>query len=137
MTPDRLAEIYAAAFAGSRSWTASEFAGLLDSPHCFVVTEETGFALGRVIADEAELLAIATLPQDQKLGVGRRCLKAFQIEVAKRGAASAFLEVAEDNIPAIALYESAGWSHSGRRRNYYARNDGIRVDALLMASSLP
>lgn len=142
MTPQDLAAIYKAAFVDSRSWTADEFATLLASPHCFAVHgkggfAQGGFALGRVIADEAELLTIATSPRVQRTGVAAHCLRAFQSQAAARGAVSAFLEVADDNTAAIALYESQGWSTSGRRQGYYARNDGSRVDARLLMRKLP
>lgn len=137
MNPDQLAAIHGAAFTDSRGWSASEFNALLQSDLCFLVCEESGFALGRVIADEAELLTIATLPEAQGKGIGRRCLAAFQSEAEKRGAVTAFLEVAEDNTPAISLYESAGWETSGRRPKYYARSGRNPVDALLMTKSCP
>ncbi|WP_372885841.1 GNAT family N-acetyltransferase [Shimia sp.] len=137
MTPKQLATIHDRAFAQSRGWSAGEFADLLRSPLCFLVCEAGGFALGRVIADEAELLTIATLPEARRQGIGRRMLAGFEADAATRGARSAFLEVAADNPAAIALYAAAGWQHAGRRRGYYARATGPAVDALVMTRSLP
>jgi ribosomal-protein-alanine N-acetyltransferase len=45
------------------------------------------------------------------------------------------LEVAETNVPAIALYHSAGWQRSGVRKAYYATPEG-RIDAILMTKRL-
>ncbi|MFA4893699.1 GNAT family N-acetyltransferase, partial [Brevundimonas sp.] len=58
-------------------------------------------------------------------------------EAAARGARRLFLEVAEDNEAARALYGRAGFSEAGRRPRYYARADGSRRDALLLALDLP
>lgn len=136
MTPEELAEIYAAAFPGSRGWSADEFAELLASPHVFLVSRQQAFALGRVIADEAELLTIATYPDRQGQGLGRHCLRDFCDTAHVRGAARAFLEVAADNHAALYLYESDGWQKTGLRKGYYARSAGGPVDAVLMGKSL-
>lgn len=136
MTPDMLATIHAAAFAGSRGWSAREFDELLSSPFCFLVGNENGFAIGRVIADEAELLTIATPPSVQRSGFGRQCLTGFHREATARGAVSAFLEVAEDNAAAIALYESEGWSQTAVRKGYYARIGANPVDARILTRHL-
>ena len=137
MTPELLATIHGDAFVGSRGWSAHEFAELLSSPFCFLVGNEDGFAIGRVIADEAELLTIATPPSVQRSGFGRQCLTEFHREAAARGAISAFLEVAEDNTSAIALYESAGWSQTAVRKGYYARLGANPVDARILTRNLP
>ena len=49
----------------------------------------------------------------------------------KLGAEAIFLEVAEDNTAAIALYRSARFSWAGRRSGYYRRDDEA-TDALVM-----
>ena len=137
MTPHDLATLHAAAFKNTRSWTEAEFADLLGSDFSFVEGDDSGFALGRVIADEAELLTLATLPSLRRQGFARHWLARFEYTAKKRGAATAFLEVAEDNTAAIALYLSAGYAKTGARSNYYTRTDGLHVGALIMAKTLP
>lgn len=95
------------------------------------------FALVRVVADEAELLTIATRPDQQRRGLARGCMAAWMAEAAARGAAQAFLEVAEDNAPARALYARLGFAETGRRRGYYGRDGAPAVDAIVMARALP
>ncbi|MAU52788.1 MAG: ribosomal-protein-alanine acetyltransferase [Roseovarius sp.] len=120
MTPEALAATHARAFAGQgRAWSAAEFAALLASPHVFVTGDARGFALGRVIADEAELLTLATDPGHRRQGRAHACLAAFAEEAQARGAATAFLEVAEDNAAALALYAQAGFGETARRAGYY------------------
>lgn len=136
MTPDALARIHARAFHDSRPWTSAEFAGLLASPHVFLVSGEACFALGRVVADEAELLTIATDPSAQGQGRGRAQLRAFEDHARDRGAETAFLEVAADNHPARALYDSAGYQQDGLRKAYYPRASAPPADALLLRKPL-
>lgn len=137
MTPDILAACHARAFADTgRGWSAAEFAGLLHSALVFVVGDASGFALGRVIADEAELLTLATDPAFRRQGLGLRALAAFEETARARGAAMAFLEVAEDNAPARALYAVAGYGETARRAGYYARLHGPKVDALVLRKLL-
>lgn len=117
-------------------FSEAEFTTLLIAPGVFVLGDADGFALGRVAADEAELLTIAVAPEARRRGRGRDLLQDFQAEAGRRGAAQAFLEVAEDNTPARALYTAAGWAEVGRRRGYYTLPGGGRADALVLRKSL-
>lgn len=137
MNVDELAEIHAAAFTTPRPWGRDEFAQLLASPHTFLVTRNDSFALGRVTLDEAELLTLATLPTSRRKGLARTCLQRFDQKASELGAISAFLEVAQTNQAAIALYRSAGWQPTGKRPNYYVNPAGTRIDAQIMGKSLP
>lgn len=136
MTPAALAALHVRCFTIPRPWTATEFEALLAEATVFAASAPAGFALGRVAADEAELLTIAVAPEARRQGHGQRLMAAFLTLAAARGAASAFLEVAADNAAAIALYHAAGFAAVGRRRGYYRLADGSAVDALVMAKSL-
>lgn len=131
-----MAATHAAAFTRSRPWSEAEFADLLRHPACFVAGNGDCFALARVVADEAELLTIATLPGRQRRGLARARMAEWQAIARARGAARGFLEVAADNGCAIALYQSCGYETSARRPGYYARSGATPVDALLMARDL-
>ena len=127
---------HARCFTTPRPWTAAEFAALLAEPPVFATLAETGFALGRVVADEAELLTIAVAPEARRQGEGRALLDGFLRTARARGAETAFLEVAADNTPAIALYERGGFAPAGRRRGYYTQPGGPALDALVMTRGL-
>ncbi len=120
-----VAALHGRAFTQPRPWTEQEFQGFLDSPLCFLVSVEGGFALGRVVAGEAELLTIAVEPVRQGQGLGWQLMTAFLAEAQARGAESIFLEVAETNAPARALYARAGFVETGRRRGYYEGVDAV------------
>lgn len=126
-----LAAIHAEAF--ETPWDAASLSALLASPGVFVVAEPDGFILIRVVADEAEILTLAVRPAARRGGLGGRLVEAAVVRAAALGAERMFLEVAEDNVAARALYARAGFSEAGRRRGYYSRNDGSREDALVLA----
>ncbi len=133
LTPEELAELHERAYAGQgRAWSGAEFGELLASPHVFVAGDARAFALGRVVADEAELLTIATDPEHRRCGLGRVVLAMFETDAKMRGAVRAFLEVAEDNAAAMALYAAAGYREIDRRTGYYRAPDGGRTDAVVM-----
>lgn len=121
----RLAALHARCFTVPRPWNAAEFAGFLADPTVFLCTHDgpqglAGFAVGRVAADEAELLTIAVLPGLRRAGHGRALVRLFEAAAVARGARSIFLEVAAGNAAALALYRGAGFRTVGRRRGYYA-----------------
>lgn len=129
MTPSDMARLYAAAFPNSRPWSAKEVTDLIRPPG-FVVSRADGFAIGRSIVGEAELITIAVDPATRRKGAGRALLTAFE---AASNAEHLFLDVAADNAPALALYRSAGWVETGRRKAYYTRSGQPAVDAITMA----
>ncbi|MFN3643663.1 MAG: GNAT family N-acetyltransferase [Gemmobacter sp.] len=131
-TPAALAALHARCFGRPRPWTAEGFAAALAAPGGFLCGGPAGFALGRALAGEAELLTLAVDPGLRRQGHAASLLAAFEAEVARRGAGRAFLEVAADNAPARALYAAAGWRPAGLRRGYY----GAGIDALILDKPL-
>lgn len=134
----RLAAIHAEAFdrPGDTPWSAAAFADLLTQAEVFAVEAPDGFILMRVVADEAEILTLAVRPGARRGGQGGRLVGEGVLAAAARGATRVFLEVAEDNAAARALYDRAGFVEAGRRPGYYAAADGGRRDALLLALNL-
>ena len=131
--PEAMAALHGRAFAGQgRGWSADEFAALLDSPHVFALGDGRALCLGRVVADEAEVLTIAVAPDARRQGLGQALLARFEQTAAQSGAARAFLEVAADNVAARALYARAGYGEIARRTGYYLLPHGRRVDALIL-----
>ena len=131
----RLAELHAAAFAAP--WDASAFETLLGQTGVFAIEEPDGFILLRAVADEAEILTLAVRPSAHRQGLGARLVSDGVTEALARGAARLFLEVADDNLAALALYARAGFAEAGRRPGYYTRPGGGRQDALILALNLP
>lgn len=86
---------------------------------------EAGYALGNVVADEAELYRIAVLPEYRRQRLGKELLCGFLNLCREKAAAAVFLEVRSKNQGAIALYKSAGFAPVGMRKNYYKDDDGL------------
>jgi len=135
-----LADLHDRAF--DRPWTALEFDDLLKSPGAFAVLGEAGepaapkgFILCRSIAGEAEILTIAVDPAARRRGWGAALVEVATGIAAETGAEALFLEVADDNAAAIALYQSGRFAKVGVRKGYYPHPDGAK-DALVMRRAL-
>lgn len=133
MTPEALAALHTAAMTDPRPWTAAEFTALLARPGAALLAEPQGFALIHTAAGEAELLTIAVAPPARRQGMGRRLLAQALARAAAQGADAMFLEVAETNAAARALYAGAGFAPVGRRRGYYGGTDAVVMRRLLPA----
>lgn len=131
-----LAALHSACFTLPRPWSAAEIGSLLDSPHCFVLTESGGFLIGRAVAGEAELLTVAVAPDQRRTGIAARLVHGFLTEAQRRGATHAFLEVAAGNTAARALYDRSGFVAAGLRKGYYCGTDGQRDDALILTRAV-
>ena len=134
---DALSQRHATAFADTmRPWSPAEFTDLLDAPHTHLIDTGHAFALTRIVADEAELLTLATDPAHRRKGMARALLRALENHAREAGATTLFLEVSANNTPAIALYDAAGYQTTSRRPKYYQSPTGMRVDALILTKAL-
>lgn len=133
-----LAAIHAACFAAP--WDATALRSVMSGPGagCLVAAlgSTAGFVIVRVIAGEAEILTIAVEPRARRRGMARALIEAAVIWSRAMGAEAMFLEAAEDNPAALALYEGLGFNIAGRRRAYYARPGRAPVDARVMRRAL-
>jgi [ribosomal protein S18]-alanine N-acetyltransferase len=94
-----------------------------------------GFALARDLRTECEILSLGVLPERRCEGIGMALLNSVCVEACLRNAESIVLEVAVDNIAALALYAARGFLPVGRRRNYYRRTRNS-ADALVLRLAL-
>jgi [ribosomal protein S18]-alanine N-acetyltransferase len=138
MTPEALADLHARAFAGTppRPWSAAEFAGLMAHAATVMVHAPQGFALGRCLGEDAELLTLAVAPEARRQGRGAALVLAFEAEARAQGAQRVVLEVAESNAGARGLYARLGYAAVGRRPGYFRRRSGTAVDGLVLAKPL-
>lgn len=91
-----------------------------------------GFIFSRIALDEAEVLTLVIANRFRNRGLGRGLVKLHIANLNLAGVRSVFLEVAEDNIPAIRLYEGQGFQTIGARNAYYSGPDASRTNALIM-----
>jgi ribosomal-protein-alanine N-acetyltransferase len=136
---DRLAAAQAAAYADGAAapYGAASLRALAVGPGGALVADDPqaplAFALGRAVADEGEVLALAVAPQRRRLGLGAAALAGLEAALRDGGARALYLEAAADNAAALALYRRAGWREAGRRAGYYqaAGPGGQPADALI------
>jgi ribosomal-protein-alanine N-acetyltransferase len=128
-----LAAIHRTAFARPEAGSRDVMLLQLEVPATFgLIHSLGGMILGRVAADEAEILTLAVSPAQRRRGTGSALLRAAMRRAASLGAGSRFLEVAVTNEAARALYAAHGFTEAGLRRRYYT--DG--TDALVLRSTL-
>jgi len=123
------AALHAASF--HRAWSESELAALLAES---IGRTPVGFILSRIVAGEGEILSVAVAVVRRGKGIGRQLLDLHLRRLAGLGVHAVFLEVAEDNWPARALYRRAGFRDVGRREGYY--DDSKGVAALILRRDL-
>jgi [ribosomal protein S18]-alanine N-acetyltransferase len=95
-----------------------------------------GFIMSRRAGDEAEILSVAVSPARRSRGLARALLDLHLRRLAGFGVRAVFLEVDEQNMPAIRLYYRAGFREVGRRPNYYSGDGGTAASALVLRRDL-
>lgn len=87
--------------------------------------EIIGFAGIKVLIDTADIMNIVVKKSWRNQGVGNLLLNILISLCKDLNLLSLSLEVNEDNLPAIHLYEKFGFKNIGVRKNYYQDKNGI------------
>ncbi|WP_458759109.1 ribosomal protein S18-alanine N-acetyltransferase [Afipia sp. TerB] len=124
-----------------RGWSAGEFEQMLSERNTLAHRlrlggQVAGFIVSRIAADEAEILSVAVAAKYRGRGLSRELLRTHLGYLAGYGLKTVFLEVEENNRPARALYERAGFQTVGRRERYYKDAGGEQLNALVMKRDL-
>jgi ribosomal-protein-alanine N-acetyltransferase len=130
-----LARLHGEAF--RRGWSEPEFERLLLDrqvlAHCARRGREVaGFIMSRRAADEAEILSVAVAAARRGRGLARGLLDLHLRRLAGLAVKRVFLEVEDDNTPALRLYRRAGFREVGRREQYYPRGTEARPASALV-----
>ena len=138
---EEIAELHAKLF--TPPWNANAVRGLLEHPAATSLVAVAGspkavigFVIGQLAADEAEILSIGVAPNWQRAGVAAGLLEGLSRAARRGDAKRIFLDVAEDNEAALALYRKLGFLEAGRRKGYYQRPGSKAVDALTLVLTL-
>jgi ribosomal-protein-alanine N-acetyltransferase len=132
---DLLATLHAESFPDD-PWNVEAMRQVLAMPGAFGLiafdaasSEPRGFLLAQAMVGQCEILGLGVRETARRRGIARLLLdRVLAGAVAARQ--TVFLEVAEDNAAARALYAAAGLAIVGRRPAYYRRRDGSLVAAL-------
>ena len=108
----------------SDPWSENSVASELENPlSLWLIAEEEGTVQGYVgsqtVMDETDMMNIAVHPDCRRRGVASALIGELVNQLRERGSHILRLEVRESNVPAIALYESMGFTQLGLRKNYY------------------
>jgi [ribosomal protein S18]-alanine N-acetyltransferase len=99
-------------------------------------TALAGFILSRIAAGEAEILSVAVDNARRGKGLARALLDLHMRRLAGLGIRQIFLEVGQDNVPALKLYRRAGFREVGQRPGYYQKGRDRAVTALVLRRDL-
>lgn len=118
-------------------WGKDGFVAELAQPCAWIGCAEqqgeiVGFLALRCAAGCAEILNVAVAPHHTRQGIGRALLQQALAALRAQAAEQVSLEVAQDNVPAQALYAQAGLKPLGRRKDFY----GPGCDGLIMGMNL-
>lgn len=124
-----------------RGWSEQEVEGLLTDRHVIAHRAMAGrtlagFIMSRQVEDEAEILSVAVTNARRGRGLARNLLALHLRRLAGLGCRTVFLEVDENNKPAIRLYDRAGFHEISRRPNYYASPGAKPAAALVLRRDL-
>ena len=87
--------------------------------------EIIGFAGLKIIFDQADIMNIVIKKTYRNQGIGTLLLENLILLAKDLNISTLFLEVTEQNKPAIHLYEKLGFEKLGVRKKYYNNNNGI------------
>ncbi|NLA81456.1 MAG: GNAT family N-acetyltransferase [Clostridiaceae bacterium] len=117
-------------YRGPGAWTADAYRGFLQD---LWGTLALGFVLARLLVDELEILQIVVEEGWRDRGLGRMLMTAMAEKGREAGKGSWILEVRENNLPALRLYQAFGFEEIGRRAGYYPDSG---ESAILMRADL-
>lgn len=132
---DAIADIEAASFV--HPLTLDDLVALHGRPafRGFVLAPDgdkpASYALFLMAGGMADLVSTGTAAEARRRGFASRLLGESLHRLAADKVVEVTLEVAVDNMAALALYAGLGFGEVGRRRNYNRRSHG-RVDALVL-----
>jgi ribosomal-protein-alanine N-acetyltransferase len=86
-----------------------------------------GYAGTWVILDESHITTFAVDPDYRVQKLGQRIIWHLMDEAVLKGARWSTLEVNEDNLAAIHIYEKFGFKRIGSRKEYYENNKNAHV----------
>jgi len=121
-------------------WSASQYKEEFSSPtrHFVVALDEDQSIIGYagIFAPgeaEADVLTVGVIPEHRRKGIAIALMALITDWARSQGSTAMMLEVKTDNLEAIAMYESLGYSQLNIRKDYF----GSGLDALVMRKELP
>ena len=113
-----------------------DFDYILQNNNCIVVKGEFDgkiicFISASISIDESDILQVCVDEKYRRKGFAKELLTSFENIMKKKGVKDLFLEVNENNIPAISLYQKMNFSQISIRKKYYGENSAIVMHKVL------
>jgi len=130
---DRLYEIEIECF-DREAFTKQQIAQLLTDYNTVSLVakmsgEIVGFIIGMIYYERKSLvghiLTIDVPNAQRRKGIAKQLMREMEKIFKDKGATACNLEVREDNIPALNLYEKLGYKQIAKLKNYYGNAHGI------------
>lgn len=119
------------------SETASQADFSFDYAYYLIALAEDGQPLGfiayHLLFGQADINRVYVDPGMREQKIARAMFKTLFAQANQNGIEVFILEVADNNVPALAVYQRAGFKVIGRRKNYYS---SIAADALIMTYTI-
>lgn len=117
-------------------WTKEMLESEIGGEFSVLVTESAGgkicaYAIGRVVAGEAELFKIAVMPEHRRKGIAEKLMHSLHGLMRERDAEYCFLEVRKQNTAAVMLYEKLGYERLREIPRYYPDDDAVVMRCVL------
>ncbi len=97
--------------------------------------EIVGFIIGKIYVSGksaiGHILTIDVAPEHRRRGIGLKLLQNIEKMFRCKGVKICCLEVREDNIAALSLYQKFGYKKVGRLENYYGNAHGVYLKKVL------
>lgn len=95
------------------------------------------YALGWLVADEMQIVDLATAPAHRRRGHARRLLQSVCARARAQGCKLVLLEVRANNVAAVALYRGVGFELARQRQGYYRDGEDALEMLLCLESAAP
>jgi ribosomal-protein-alanine acetyltransferase len=133
---DRLYKIETECFE-KEAFTKQQVASLLKNYNSISLiakknSEIVGFIIGMIYyernAQVGHILTIDITPVYRKKGAAQKLLQEIEKIFKEKGSRASLLEVREDNIAALGLYQKLGYKRIAKLKNYYGNAHGIYLE---------
>ncbi len=125
----------------SEAFTRQQIAHLLTNQNCISLIarendEIIGFIIGMVYIEDnvltGHILTIDVSPNYRRKGIGIKLLLELERIFIDKQVKVSRLEVREDNVAAISLYQKLGYKKVGKLHYYYGDAHGILLEKMLV-----
>ena len=127
---EKIIELYRADFADG--WTADMLKSAFDGGRFFALgVKENGFLLAVISVtvgyDDADIEGVVVAKNSRGRGIAKALITAVEEKLKKDGKERILLEVRENNVPALSLYQGLGFNKISVRKKYYKDGENALV----------